>query len=528
MVRGEQLQFPLPEKLNLGAYFLDVNLEQGRGDKTAIYYEERTWSFLDLWRMTNRVGNVLRQLGVEPENRVLLILEDSPEWVATWLATLKVGGVGTHAYTYLLPQDYEHVISLVRPKVVVVDETTLERVRQACGHLEYPRALLVAGEGVSDLREREFSLRRMMEAADEQLEVEPTHRDDIAFWNFSGGTTGRPKGVPHMHRDSVVSYESFNYFLGYASDDIVARVPKLFFHYARDNGMLFALRAGAAVVLSSERTTASSIFELIGKYRPTVLLNVPTMMRAMIRTPKAERSDVSCLRRMLSSGEVLSPQLHEEWMSHFGVEVLDRLGSAESGMGYLCNRPGAVVPGSSGTVTPLAEIRLVDGDGNEVPRGQAGVLMTRSDAAGLCYVREHEKSHVSFPGGEWVNTGDLFVLDDKHRFWYVGRADEMVKVSGVWVSPLEIEHGLHKCPSVLECATLAMTNGDGLTTIKAFVVLRKGEKISPATPEELQQYCRRKFGPHKVPGAIQLMDELPKTGQGKIDRRLLREQAPSN
>lgn len=524
MVRGEQLEFSLPEKLNLGAYFLDVNLEQGRGDKTAIYYRDETWSFLDLWRMTNRVGNVLRQLGVEPENRVLLILEDSPEWVAAWLATLKLGGVGTHAYTYLPPHDYAHLIGLVRPMVVVADETTLPRVRQACAHRRYPRAVLVAGEGVHDLREREFSLHRMMQAVDERLEVEPTHRDDIAFWNFSGGTTGRPKGVPHTHRDSVVSYESFTYFLGYRSDDIVARVPKLFFHYARDNGMLFALRAGAAVVLSSERTTPASLFELIGRYRPTVLLNVPTMMRAMIQTPRAERADVSCLRRMLSSGEVLSLQLHEEWMSHFGVEVLDRLGSAESGMGYLCNRPGDVVPGSSGTVTPLAEIKLVDAEGNEVPRGEAGVLMTRSDAAGLYYVREHEKSKLTFPGNGWINTGDLFVLDDKDRFWYVGRADDMVKVSGIWVSPLEIEHGLHQCPSVLECATLAVKNGDGLMTVKAFVVLRGGGKIAPATPEELKQYCKKKLGPHKFPGVIQIMDELPKTGQGKIDRRLLREQ----
>src|SRR3990172_11307233 len=167
MVKGEQVEVSLPERLNLGAYFLDANLESGRDGKTAIYFDGNTYSFLDLWLLTNKIGNVLKELGVEPENRVLLILEDSPEWVATWLATLKVGGVGTHAYTSLLPQDYEHVISLVRRKVVVVDETTLERVRQACGHLEYPRALLVAGEGVSDLREREFSLRRMMEAADE-------------------------------------------------------------------------------------------------------------------------------------------------------------------------------------------------------------------------------------------------------------------------------------------------------------------------------------------------------------------------
>ncbi len=526
MIRGEHFEISLPGKLNLGTYYLDLNLESGRGDRTAIYFGERTYSFLDLWRLTNRVGNVLKQLGVEPENRVLLILEDSPEWVAAWLATMKVGAVGTHAYTYLTTQDYRHLLNLVRPKVVVVGGKTLDRVREASEKLKYPKAFLVAGENVPELREREFSLRPMIDSADEHLEVAPTHRDDIAFWNFSGGTTGKPKGVPHMHRDSVVSFESFNYFLGYSSDDIVIRIPKLFFHYARDNGMLFALRSGAAVVLFEEKTTAALVFELIRKFRPTVLLNVPTMMRAMIQTPPHERADLSCVRRNFSSGERLSPQLYQEWVDTFGTEVIDRLGSAESGIGYLCNRPGAVMPGSSGKVAPLAEIKLVDGDGREVPRGQPGVLMMRSDAVALHYVREHEKSKATFPGGEWVNTGDLFRQDENDYFWYAGRADDMVKVSGVWVSPLEVEHCLQQSPGVRECAVLAVKNRDGLMTIKAFVVLANGAGASAESLEELKQHCKRKLGPQKFPGAIQLMDELPKTGQGKIDRRLLREQAP--
>ncbi|MFQ5853033.1 MAG: AMP-binding protein, partial [Candidatus Binatia bacterium] len=323
----------------------------------------------------------------------------------------------------------------------------------------------------------------------------------------------------------VVSYESFNYFLRYTSDDIVLRVPKLFFHYARDNGFLFPLRSGAAVVLFAERTTAALMFELIRKYRPTVLLNVPTMMRAMIQTPKHERADLGCLRRNISSGELLSAQLYEEWINTFGSEVIDRLGSAESGMGYLCNRPGTVVPGSSGTVTPLAEIKLVDNEGLEVPRGQPGVLMTRSEAAGLYYVREHEKSKTTFLGNEWINTGDLFMQDENDYFWYVGRADEMVKVSGVWVSPLEIERGLQECPSVKEAVALGIKDKDGLIKIKAFVVLREGAKVSAEMEDELKRFCKERLAPHKFPSAIELTDELPKTGQGKIDRRLLRERA---
>ena len=525
MVRGEQFNFSLPEDLNLGSYYLDVNLEMGRADKPAIYFKDRVISFRELWLLTNRIGNVLKELGVEPENRVLLILEDSPEWVATWLAVMKIGAVGTHAYTYLASSDYAYLLDLVRPKVVVADRGTLDKVREAARAKNLPKAILVAGEVASKPRNGEFSLRRLMERANDHLEVEPTHRDDIAFWNFSGGTTGKPKGVPHIHGDSVVSFESFNHFIGYTPDDIVLRVPKLFFHYARDNGMLFALRSGASVVLFEERTTPELVFDLIRKHRVTVVLNVPTMMRAMLQSSKREGADLSCVRRNFSSGEVLSRQLYDEWVQAFGTEVIDRLGSAESGMGYLCNRPGAVVPGSSGAVTPLAEIKLVDESGVEVARGEPGVLLTRSEASATHYVRDHEKSKTTFIGGGWINTGDIYFQDEQDIFWQVGRTNDMIKVSGVWVSPLEIEHCLDESPAVKECAVLAIKNIDELMTIRAFVVMNHGSGDAPETLEELKQYCKQRLGPRKFPSTIQVMEALPKTGQGKIDRSLLRQLA---
>jgi len=528
LVKGEKFDVSLPENLNLGSYFLDVNLDLGRGEKTAIYHKDKSYSFRELSILTNRIGNVLKELGVEAENRVLLVLEDSPEWVAAWLATMKIGAVGTHVYTYLKPHDYAYLLELVRPKVVIVDGVTLARVRQAAENSKFPGALLVAGDKLPELRKGEFSLREFVASAGEQLEVESTHRDDPAFWNFSGGTTGRPKGVPHMHRDGVIAYESFNHILKYASDDIVLSVPKLFFHYARDLGLLFPLRNGASVVLLDERTTAALIFQLIGKYRPTVLINVPTMMRAMIQTPPGERADLSCIRHSMSSGELLSAPLNEEWVRTFGCEVINRFGSAESGIGYLCNRPGAVRPGSSGTVTPLSEIKLVNEEGLEVQRGQPAVLWVRSDAAGLYYVREHEKSKATFLGDEWVNTGDVFVQDEDDYFWYLGRADDMVKVSGVWVSPLEIERVLQECPRVKECVVLGIKDKDGLVKIRAFVVpidaAAAGAKARPDMQDELKRFCRERLAPHKIPRAMEFMEELPKTGQGKIDRRLLREQ----
>ena len=522
MIRGEHIDFSLPENLNLGSYFLDVNLDAGRGNKVAIYCDDRTLTFNDLWTMTNKIGNLLKKIGTEPENRVLLILQDSPEWASSWLATMKVGAVGTHAYTYLKPDDYEHLLNLVRPKVVVADETTLEVLREAAKRSKYPKAFLVAGSYEGSLQEREYRLNDMLDSVSGELDPEPTHRDDIAFWNFSGGTTGKPKGVPHMHRDGAIAYESFQHVLGYKENDVVLRVPKLFFHYSRDLGLMFPLRAGASVVLFPERTTAEVIFELIRKHKPTVLINVPTMMRAMIQTPESERSDLSCLRRCMSSGELLSAQLYDQWIKTFGMEVVNRFGSAESCMGYLCNRPGAVVPGSSGTATPMTELKIIDEKGSEVAKGSSGVLMVRCDASALCYVRDHEKSKRTFVGDEWINTGDLFFQDDKDYFWYLGRADEMVKVSGVWVSPLEIERCLQEHPHVKECAVLGINDKDGLIVLKAYVKLSESIEAGERASEELKRHCKKKLAAYKYPRSIEFVADLPKTGQGKIDRRFLR------
>ncbi len=521
---GEQFDVSVPENINLGSYYLDVNLDQGRGDKTAILHGDKTYSFLDLWHLTNRVGNVLRHAGVTPGDRVLLVLEDSPEWMAAWFATMKVGGVGAHAYTYLPRGDYEYLFDLVEPRVVVTDGATIGRLRDALAGYGDTIKILVAGADGSDLRDGEIALDEMVAAASDELVVEPTRGDDLAFWNFSGGTTGKPKGVPHMHRSGVIAFESFNKVLSFNPDDIVLRVPKLFFHYSRDLGFLFAIRSGAAVILTGQRTTPALVFDLIAKFRPTVLINVPTMMRAMIRTPVEDRADLSCLRRSMSSGEMLSAALNEEWVDTFGSEVVNRFGSAESAMGYLCNRPGKVVPGSSGTVTPLAEVKLVDGDGNEVAQGEPGLLMAHCPTAGRYYVGEVEKSRTTFPGDNWVNTGDMFTRDENDYFWYVGRADDMVKVSGIWVSPLEIERGLQAHDDVKEAAAMGLKDSDGLIKITAFIVMGDGVNITSETPELLKQFCKTSLAPYKFPSAIEFMDELPKTGPGKIDRLMLRTQ----
>ena len=435
-VRGAHIDMAIPGNLNLANYYLEENTANGRGDKVAVYCEDDTYTFNDLCCLTNLFGNALKEFGVGFEDRVMMILQDSPEWLAGWYAAMKIGGVATHAYTYLLPSDYEYFLNYVRPKVVIVDSTTLPRVREGARNSLFPGAIFVARQNVPKLEKGEYDLSLLLKSASPTLDAAPTSKNDFAFWNFSGGTTGKSKGVPHMHHDGVVGFESYQYTVKYTPDDIVFRVPKLFFHYSRDLGMNWALRAGAAGALYPDKSTVDSVYDCIAKYRPTIVLNVPTMMRAMLGSPRAKEADFSSVRLFLSSGEPLSAPLYREFKEKFGVEILNSIGSAETCLGYFMDEPGAVAPGSSGRIQPCVEARLVDSEGNPVPAGQTGILHVRSEASGFFYHLEHEKSKETFIGDDWINTNDLFREDEKGYWWYSGRADELIKVSGVYVSPL--------------------------------------------------------------------------------------------
>jgi len=521
METGIQFDLAIPEDLSLTHYFLEHNLQAGRADKVAAHYLDDALSFADLSALTNRVGNVLVELGVSTADRVLLVLQDCPEWLAGWFATMKVGAVATHAYTFLPPADYAYFVAYVQPKVVIADASTLEAVREGIRQAGLNVALLVAGRQPPALQENEYSLEEMIRNAREVLHAVSPHRKNLAFWNFSSGTTGNPKGVPHTHDHGVVGYESFQHIVQYSPDDVVLRIPKLFFHYARDLGMNAPLRAGASVCLCPERATPERIFELIAKHRPSVLINVPTMMRAMLKSSASDGADLSSLRLCVSSGELLSAQLYQEFKDKFGVEVMNVHGSAETYLGYFINRPGRVRPGSSGTVAPFVQVKVLNADGAEVTKGDTGVLWVRSEASGFGYHDEPVKSRETFPGDNWVNTNDLFRQDEDDYFWYMGRANDVIKTSGLYVSPVEIEICLARHPTVRECTVAAMEDADGLLKITAFVVLHASADPSPATGEELIAHCRRHMAPYKAPRQIAFRPELPKTGAGKIDKRAL-------
>ena len=522
MARGPHFDISIPEHLNLTEYVLESNLEKGRGDKIAVYYGNETYTFHELCGLANRMGNVLKNFEVSFEDRVLLVLQDSPLWLAGWFGTMKIGGVATHAYTYLKPDEYHYFMNYVRPKVVIADDTTIENVRKGAAGSGYPKAILIAGNTCPDLKDGEYFLPPLMSAADPDLDTAPTSKNDLALWNFSGGTTGKPRGVPHMHHDMVVGFESFKNSVQYTEDDIVLRVPKLFFHYSRDLGMDYALRAGAAVALYPERSTPEVVFRMIDKFRPTVLLNVPTMMRAMLQTPPEKRAGMSSLRLCLASGEQMSAALYKEYTETFGVEVINTIGSAETYLGYFGDYPGEVVPGSAGQLFPLVEIKILDQEGKEVQGGETGVLWVRSDASGWFYHMDHEKTKTTFLGNDWVNTNDLFSEDENGYFWYKGRADDLIKVSGVYVAPLEIEKCLEKHEAVRECVVLGLKDEDGLIKTKAFIGLKEGFEGSDQLAEEIQGFCREHMASYKAPRYVEFLAELPKTGQGKIDKRRLR------
>jgi benzoate-CoA ligase family protein len=510
----------VPRAFNLASYFVDRNVEEGRGGRTALIGPGGATTYAELATLTNRCGNVLAELGARAEERVLLVLADSVEFVALWYGTQKLGAVTAEAYTFLQPKDYAYYLDYTRASVVVADATTLERVREAAASSRWLRQVLVVGADV-ELRAGEASFDALAADAPDELEAAPTTRDDIAIWKFTTGSTGLPKAAAHPAHSAVLSFDWYaRGVLDFQEDDVVLPVPKLFFGYARDLTALYPFGVGAAGIVFPERTTPERIFELVEQHRPSILVQVPTMMAAMTAHAEAPRQDLSCLRLCTSAGEALPRELYERWRAAFGAEVLDGIGSSEAYHIYISNRPGRVRPGSVGQVVPGYSGRVLDENGQEVPDGEVGTLWIEGDTAALLYWNEHDKTKQTFHGDR-VNTGDLFVRDSEGFYWYRGRSDELIKVGGIWVAPAEIENCLITHADVVECAVVGYEE-EGLILSRAHVVLRAGVAGSEALARTLQDHVRTHLSPHKYPRDVRFAMELPKTPSGKIDRQALR------
>jgi benzoate-CoA ligase family protein len=489
----------LPRELNLANWFVDRNVEEGRGDRTALIGPGGPTTYAELARLVNRGGNLLRELGVRAEERVLLVLADSVEFVALWYGAQKIGAVTAEAYTFLQPKDYAYYLDYTRAGVVVVDETTEGPVREVAGSSPWLREVLVIDE-------------ERLAGMPDELEPAPTTKDDVAIWKFTTGSTGQPKAAVHPTHSAVLSCEWYaKGVLGLREDDLVLPVPKLFFGYARDLAALFPFGVGAAGIVFPERSTPARIFELIARHEPTILVNVPTMMAQMIGatvSPGHGRylaPDMSSVRLCTSAGEALPRELHDRWLETFGVEVLDGIGSSEAYHIYISNRPGRVRPGSTGELVPGYQAHIAEN----------GELWIEGDTAALLYWGEHEKTKQTF-SGDRVKTGDLFERDDDGYFWYRGRVDDLIKVGGIWVAPAEIEHCLVEHPDVVEAAVVGVQH-NGLMLARAFVVAR-----GAVDEQTLQDFVRERLSPHKVPREVRIVDDLPRTPSGKLDRKALR------
>jgi len=510
---------PIPEHVNLTTFYLDRNLDEGRAERPALFYQDRTYTFEDVALLTNRVGNALCELGVEPEDRVLLALNDSPEFVASWFGTIKIGAVATDVYSFLQVKDYAYFLDYTRAKVAVVDPQTADKVQEAARGSRWLRHILVVGGGTTP--EGVLSFEQLVAGASDALDPEATHADDVALWKFTSGSTGKPKGVPLTHRNSLYSFLTFGrQVLGYTEEDITLSVPKLFFGYARDAGVVFAFGAGAAAAIFPERSTPERLFDMIERHRPTILINVPTMINKMIAHPDAKSKDLSSIRYSLSAGEALPAELYHRWRETFDVEILDCIGSAELYHCYLSNQLGRVRPGSLGEVVPGYEARVLDANGNEVPDNEPGVLWAKGQSAGLGYWHAYEKAQKTFQG-EWVNTGDLFRRDPDGYFWFVGRGGDVLKVGGIFVAPLEIENCLLTHKAVMECAVIGAPDDQGLLKPKAFIVPAPGTTPSDDLARELTEHVKTNLAPYKYPRWVTFIDRLPKDDRGKVRKREL-------
>ena len=512
----------IPRDYNFATDILSRNLDAGRGGKVAYIDDRGGTTYAALAERVERFGHVLRTLSVRSEERVLICLTDTIDWPTAFLGAIKAGVVAVPVNTLLTEDDYRFMLADSRARVLVVSDELLPKFAKAIAASKDLVHVVVSGANAHG--HQRFD--ELLNAAETDAVTATTTRDDMCFWLYTSGSTGKPKGAVHTHADLKLTDDLYaGPILGITESDVCFSVAKLFFAYGLGNALTFPMSVGATTVLLPHRPTPDLVAEILKKHQITIFYAVPTFYAGFLASPVAPQRGELKIRRCVSAGEALPPDVGRRWSDRYGIDVLDGIGSTEMLHIFLSNRAGDVRYGTSGKPIAGYDLRLVDDDGKIITaRGEMGELQVRGPTSAMMYWNNREQSRITFLG-EWTRSGDKYIEDDDGYFVYCGRRDDMLKVSGMYVSPFEVEGALQSNPEVLEAAVVGWPDEDKLIKPKAFVVLKSPEKACPALAQALQNECRQKLAVYKYPRWIEFRTELPKTATGKIQRFKLRVEA---
>ncbi len=501
------------ELFNAADYFVDKNIREGRKDKTAVLCENRQMTYGTLAKEVNRFGNALISSDVRMEERVAMLMLDTELFPVVFFGSIKSGAVPICLNTLMRPKDYLYFLNDSRAKVLVVDESLYFNIEEIKSELQFLKKIIIVNS--SQDRPDVVKYNDFIRDKSDLLEPAPTCYDDSCFWLYSSGSTGKPKGTVHLQHDMLCSVDTYGKkVLKVKEDDICFSAAKLFFAYGLGNGCYFPFSVGATSVLMPERPTPESVYRTISLHKPTIFFGVPTLYGAMLAE---EQGKMDGVRLCVSAGEALPADIFHRWKKRFNVDILDGIGSTELVHIYISNRKGNIRPGSTGQIVPGYEARIVDNDFNEVSQGEIGTVLIKGDSTAAYYWNKHEKTKQAMLG-EWFNTDDKFFVDEDGFFHYVGRTNDMLKVGGIWVSPIEVEACLIGHPAVLESGVVPSKDKENLVKPCAYIVLNKGFTPSKSLEKEIKEYVKKELAHYKYPRWIYFVDDLPKTATGKVKR----------